>query len=134
MTERTFSPVKLADVREGDTIRISKGDAVVVAPVRNHSRYGLYVDVPGMSVSSDAVELAEMADADGITLERADPALPTEPGFYRGRDWSDGAPALGYHLNARGEWRVLWSMGAPELQPPILSDLPLIRLTKETER
>ncbi|WP_336628468.1 MULTISPECIES: hypothetical protein [unclassified Microbacterium] len=133
MTERTFSPVNLADLREGDIVRISKGDAALVAPVRKHAHYGLYVDVPGLNVDTDDIELDEMAAADGVTLERANPQLPTEPGFYRNASW--GSPALGYHLNERGDWHVLWSTsGAPEPRTPHPSDLPLIRLTEETAR
>lgn len=134
MTERTFSAVPLSDVRAGDIIRLTKGDAVVIAPVRQHASYGLYIDVPGLSVSADNIELSEMGDHADITLERADPALPTEPGFYRGRDWGDSTPALGLHLNARGEWRTIWSTGEPTLHTPDSSDLPLIRLTEETSK
>lgn len=132
MTDRKFTPATVADIREGDTVRLTKGEATVVAPVRHERHYGLYVAIPGLDIAADSIELEALAKADGITLERAEPQLPTAPGFYRPRHTSDHVPALGFHLNENGEWRTLWSRNGVDLRTPNSADLPLVRLIEES--
>ncbi|WDS52063.1 hypothetical protein SEA_CARON_37 [Microbacterium phage Caron] len=93
MTNRNFRPATLEDVSVGDIVRASKDDIVLVGPVAEHSRYGLYLNLPFTDVTEDDVELEELID-EGYTLERAvDPLpkglfallTPRDPrGFYAG--------------------------------------------------
>ncbi|WDS51671.1 hypothetical protein SEA_BARNSTORMER_34 [Microbacterium phage Barnstormer] len=76
MTDRNFTPASLDEVSEGDIVRMTKGDIVIVAPVANDRSYGLYLDIPFADVDEDDIEV-DVLVRQGYRLERVVTPLPT---------------------------------------------------------
>lgn len=124
MTDRKFTPATVSDFRVGDIVRITKGDAVIVAPVRHERHYGLYADIPGLNIASDSIELDELAKADGVTLERAEPTLVS--GFYVSSHFPvrPGGAYVPYYIDRDGDLFEVRTTGAPvRLGPVAISSL-----------
>lgn len=110
-----------ADIKVGDRVKLTKGDDVAEFTVADKSDSWI-------ATSAEAEFWADEWDA----VEVVHPPIPTTPGFYRGAAWTDGTPALGYHLSDAREWRIIWSNGTSDKRDaPTPADLPLVRLVRE---
>lgn len=113
--------IDIKGVQPGDRVRLtaSNGDEATFTVTYTGPRY--------LESERHAFEAEEWDTLE--ILEKAGPKLPTEPGFYRPKNAVLGGWA--FHLDIKGNWKVVWGDGYVEAITP--DDGHLVRLVPEQQ-